>query len=309
MKQQIINLWKESFGDSDEFIKLFFSRVYKEENTLTIIRNNRVISALQIVPYKMTFGGTKIPVGYICGVCTDRSERGKGWMKQLMHDAINEMNSRKYALTTLIPASEWLFDYYRKFGYSVIFDKSEEIHTRSFDDRHDKIRILPATETTLDQAYNFYNSIQQKRKSAILHSAYDFETIRKDCILDNGNAWIALQDNQVTGLALAVPANTDQLIIKEIVYEHPDIKTGIIQLLLDHLHKSTAIVRIPPTPSDSEPYGMARILDKELLLTLYRSSDPHSGPDAILHSDNDAFVTQTIFHYNQRQPFMNLMLD
>ena len=31
-KSQLIDLWRTSFNDSEEFIKLFFDRVYKKEN-------------------------------------------------------------------------------------------------------------------------------------------------------------------------------------------------------------------------------------------------------------------------------------
>ncbi|MDR2920490.1 MAG: GNAT family N-acetyltransferase [Tannerella sp.] len=307
MKQQVIDLWKESFGDSDEFIELFFNRVYKEENTLTIRKNNQIISVLQIVPYEMTFWGAKVTAGYICGVCTLPSERGKGWMKQLMQEAIDEMQRRKYILTVLIPASEWLFNYYHKFGYTTIFDKSEEIHTQS-DEKNEKIRIVAVTEILFDQAYDYYNRIQQQRECAILHSAYDFETIQKECILDGGNVWIALQNSKITGLALTVPTSNDELYIKDIIYDHPEAKTSIIQSVLDVYQAKSAKVRIPPTPANSEPYGMARIIDKEFLIQHYLSADIHADINAIRHL-GDTIFTLTMFQYDQRKAFMNLMLD
>lgn len=307
MKQQVIDLWKQSFGDSDEFIELFFNRVYKEENTLTIRKNNQIISVLQIVPYEMTFWGAKVTAGYICGVCTLPSERGKGWMKQLMQEAIDEIQRRKYILTVLIPASEWLFNYYHNFGYATVFDKSEEIHTRS-NEKNEKIRIVALTETLFDQAYDFYNRIQQQRECAILHSAYDFKTIHKECMLDGGNIWIALQNSKIIGLALVVPTGNDELYIKEIIYDHPETKTSIIQSVLDVYQAKSAKVRIPPTLPNSSPYGMARIIDKELLIQHLLSSDIHADINAIRHLD-DTMFTQKMFQYDHRKAFMNLMLD
>ena len=307
MKQQIIDLWKKSFGDSDEFIELFFNRVYKEENTLTIRKNNQVISALQIVPYEMTYYGAHIPVGYICGVCTLPSERGKGWMKQLMKNAFDEMYYREYTISTLIPASDWLFNYYQTFGYATVFDKSEEIHTRTYDN-NEEIQLLPVTGASFDQAYSYYNHIQQKRKCAILHSAYDFETILRDCMLDGGNAWIAQYNGQVAGLALSVPTNNDELFVKEIIYDRLEIKRDIIQAVLNHYQAKIAKVRIPPTPTNSAPYGMAHILDRERLIQYYLSSDNHADEENIYLPDN-SLSTQILFRYDQRQAYINLMLD
>ena len=307
MKQQLMNLWKESFGDSDEFIELFFNRVYKEKNTLTIVENNQIISALQIVPYEMTYWGIKITLGYICGVCTLPAERGKGRMKQLMQKAIDEMQRRKYTLTVLIPASEWLFNYYQNFGYTTIFDKTEEIHTLT-KDKNTKNQIVTVTETLFDQAYNDYNRIQQKRKCAILHSAYDFETIHKDCMLDGGNIWMALQDDQVTGLAFCVPTGNHELLVKEIIYDHSDIKTTLIQSILNFYQSKTAKVRIPPTPANSTPYGMVRILDKEMMVQHNLSSNNQLNTENI-HQPDDSLNTQILFRYDQRKAYMNLMLD
>ena len=59
-KQQIIDLWRLSFNDTEELIRLYFDRVYKEENTLVIEKDGQVVSALQMLPYTMTYYGTDI---------------------------------------------------------------------------------------------------------------------------------------------------------------------------------------------------------------------------------------------------------
>ena len=107
-KQQIIDLWRLSFNDTEEFIRLYFDRVYKEENTLVIEKDGQVVSALQMLPYTMTYYGTEISVAYISGACTLPSMRGKGLMKQLMQKAFDEMKYRSVAVAALIPADPWL---------------------------------------------------------------------------------------------------------------------------------------------------------------------------------------------------------
>lgn len=61
-KSQLIDLWRTSFNDSEEFIKLFFDRVYKKENALFIEKNGKIVSALQMLPYVMTYYGKEISV-------------------------------------------------------------------------------------------------------------------------------------------------------------------------------------------------------------------------------------------------------
>ena len=76
-KPQLIDLWRTSFDDSEEFIKLFFDRVYKKENALFIEKDGKIVSALQMLPYVMTYYGKEISVNYIYGACTLPSERGQ----------------------------------------------------------------------------------------------------------------------------------------------------------------------------------------------------------------------------------------
>ena len=95
-KQQIVNLWRTCFGDSEAFISLYFDRVYKDENAMTIEKDGKIVSALQIVPHTMTYLGTEISVGYISGACTTPEERGQGLMRQLLQETFEEMDRREF---------------------------------------------------------------------------------------------------------------------------------------------------------------------------------------------------------------------
>ena len=50
-------LWKECFNDTDEFIDMYFTRVYSPQVDYSIERGGRVVSALQCLPYNMLCGG------------------------------------------------------------------------------------------------------------------------------------------------------------------------------------------------------------------------------------------------------------
>ena len=83
-KSQLIDLWRTSFNDSEEFIKLFFDRVYKKENALFIEKNGKIVSALQMLPYPMSFCGKQVATSYISGACTHPDFRNRGVMRQLL---------------------------------------------------------------------------------------------------------------------------------------------------------------------------------------------------------------------------------
>jgi len=364
MKQQIIDLWKISFGDTDDFIRLYFDRVYKDEQTLVIRKNDRVVSALQILPYQMTYCGTTIPVGYIYGVCTLPSERGKGLMKKLMLQALEEMRLRGYALSMLIPATPQLFDVYRRFEFANAFDYAIEdmqakkpsnntnSYSRSFPNeqiivdcpllvrkqrgvtyhfpviaRNEAIRLDQLLPDTL---YSYYHKKQLERDCCILHSATQFEIICQDRQLGGGEIWVAISDEQLVGLAFTDPFTNDTLSIREIMCNDIEINNKLVQSILNHHQLNRAKLRIPPTPSHSIPYGMARIINKAQMVDLHVQSSRFkvqgsSSPPVPL-SDRDGeriqnsklpdniyadipLLTQKLLHYDQRRAYMNLMLD
>ena len=180
-KSQLIDLWRTSFNDSEEFIKLFFDRVYKKENALFIKKDGKIVSALQMLPYVMTYYGTEISVNYIYGACTHPSERGQGLMRQLIQEAFEVMENRKVALTVIIPADPWLFDYYRDLGYTEAFDYSEETYVRPKETTWEQgILVVPPEVPSMESLYHFFNKKQRERTSYVLHDYDDFVTILRD---------------------------------------------------------------------------------------------------------------------------------
>jgi predicted acetyltransferase len=309
VKQEIADLWKVSFGDSDEYIRLYFDRVYKEEHTLTIRENGRVISAVQMLPYEMTYCGTTVPIAYVCGACTLPSERGKGRMNRLMRQAIQVMRDRHYALTTLIPASAWLFNFYERFGYATAFDYSLQTYRRSVMPHAPSCgKMVSCQDVSPDMGYAYFDRKQRERACAVLHTACDWNIILQDCLNAHGGAWVALRNGLPEGLAIAVPTDRNTVYIKELFCDRPDVKESLIRHILTHFHRQTAQLRLPPTPSDARPYGMAHILDLQRITDLYRSFH-HPTETSVPKDPDNRSLTQTLLHYEQQQGWMNLMLD
>ena len=52
-KQQVMELWRRCFEDTDEFIRFYFERKYSDANSLIYEENGKSLSALQMLPYPM----------------------------------------------------------------------------------------------------------------------------------------------------------------------------------------------------------------------------------------------------------------
>lgn len=171
-------IWKQVFGDSDEYIRLFFSDKYRDENTLIALSENQVVATLQMLPFDITFYGQKIPSYYLCGLATLPGHRGHGIMGNLIDASHRLMRERGIPLSTLIPAEKGLFSYYEKFGYTQTFREGPITGIPSLKDiwrgaanAHEAYRLF-------DEAYNRLDFCVQKNFS-------DFLTIVKDALVEN----------------------------------------------------------------------------------------------------------------------------
>jgi GNAT superfamily N-acetyltransferase len=295
-----MEMWKLCYPDvSDAFTALWFDRVYRDEQMLVAKVDGRVVSALQIVPYGMSYFGECLPAAYVCGVCTRPDERGKGRMTRLMRRATAVMRERGFALATLIPGEEWLFGYYRRLGYAVAFDCSVEMHRL-----HDAgdCRIVTAGSFTDDGLFLCYDRIQRARPCAILHGADDLENVRLDCRTDGGDCWVTDgADGQPAGIAFAGATDDGTIFIKEIVCDDDSLRDAMIQALMRHYRATAARVRVPPATTGSAPFGMACVLDVGRMCDI--------RPPAGAVTPGDASCTQILLQYDRRLGYMNLMLD
>ena len=126
MREKVKKLWKLCFNDSEEFTELYFRLRYNNDINIAIQSGEEVIASLQMLPYPMTFEGEDIHTAYISGACTHPDYRNQGVMHELLSQAFARMLHNNVALSTLIPAEPWLFDYYGRSGYAPVFRYAEE---------------------------------------------------------------------------------------------------------------------------------------------------------------------------------------
>ena len=259
----MMRLWQDTFGDSDAFVRLFFTRVYRPQNALTLSRDGRLAAMLHIVPYRLRVGRRTLPAAYICGVSTRPEARGQGLMTALMRRALRTMRRRGFALTTLIPAEPWLFDVYARLGYvHPIQTCDERIATADLPLAPPDVRIAPCTDARF---YAAFDRLERRRPCAILHTARDFDTIRLDCESDGGRVLVALADGRPAGFLFAAPEEGGVVRVKELLAEDADTETALLRAAATRHGATQLRIRRPPQPDrPSQPYGLAARLDDRL---------------------------------------------
>ncbi len=117
------------------------------ENTFVIADEQRVLSAIQIIPYRTVIGGRSLPMGGIGGVATWADAQGHGFATRLMKASIAEMHNRGYAISFLYPFS---YRYYGKLGWALSGRRVVYANIRPGDlPRHDspyRVRAIVAPE-------------------------------------------------------------------------------------------------------------------------------------------------------------------
>lgn len=162
IKQETMELWRDTFGDPEEFVNLYFSRVYKSEYNVCCQLGGRVVAALQTLPYKMLYHGREVNTAYVSGVSVTESLRGQDIGNNLMRQAHFRLYYKDTVFAALIPAEEWLYRWYSKCGYAQV------------------ITCTPAPADPRAVSFAEFDGIQRTRNCVLLHDEDGYDVIRED---------------------------------------------------------------------------------------------------------------------------------
>lgn len=119
--KQLKKLWFLAFGDSEEFIDLFFRTAYAPDHCLYLTDGDQLTAALYWLDCE--YRGQK--QAYIYAVATHPDHRGKGLCRKLMEQTHEILKAQGYTAALLRPAEVGLRRMYRKMGYRLCTGVSE----------------------------------------------------------------------------------------------------------------------------------------------------------------------------------------
>lgn len=278
-------LWRICFKDTDEFIRLYFQMRYKDEINMPVYGEGKMIAALQMIPYPMTLHGRIIPTSYISGACTHPAYRNKGIMGGLLSNCFRRMYSDGVLMSTLIPAEEWLFDYYSKYGYTVAFDYS--LHQTDMSQLNEFISHSITEYVfshTSREIYSYFSHKMHNRPCCIQHTPEDFEVVLADLRLSGGKLFVCHTSSEITGLAFCIPEKA-RLYMPELLYNDITIRNSLFKKASDYFNMPKIEYLSPATGINDKRLGMARIIHVERILQLYAQTY-HTLQITLAVSDN-----------------------
>ena len=286
-KEDIIKIWKESFADSPEYVDMFFRQVYLDEEALILQdAEGRTVSSLLLQEFEMSFHGSLLPVSYLCGAATRRRDRGKGYMSELMRDALRHAAERGDMMVALIPARSALYFFYDKFGFSTVFYTKEQrftsAHTFPFEGDFEAVRDVDPLSERVREAFD---RLQRARSCYIRHSQRDFTNIIADLRMDGGDFVVvdtpdpeAPDGRRIAAMVWAVyKRGDDLLLVNDVMGDSEPARMAALRELR-RLHSDTPFL-LYGRPTDTlggrlMPRGMGRVVNARMLLDAVAAAYP-----------------------------------
>ena len=108
-------LWREAFGDSEEFLDLFDKTAFSPDRCRCVIVENDIAAALYW--FDCECRGERM--AYLYAIATAKAHRGKGLCSALMENTHRHLQALGYVGAIIVPSEKSLFDFYGRLGYTA----------------------------------------------------------------------------------------------------------------------------------------------------------------------------------------------
>lgn len=292
------DLWKRTFHDSDAFIDLYFEHRYSPATTDFVERDGQLVAQLQRIPYPLYYHDMVLDMAYVSGVCTDEKHRRKGVMRQLLRQSHERMYANGTAVATLIPAENWLKDYYGSMGYARSFQRTQSaVFAKDWTDEDRRLPLLQLQSIQMND-YLFSDAqwalerFMKQHAVAVLHTVADMQVVFADMALANGKVWVGKRDGRIVAIAFAVPQEGG-LVLTELLGESARMRRALMYSLFRQ-EQPTHLLYPVIDPTLPREWGMARIIHAEHVLRMYAVTHPQEEwtlevTDALLPQNNGVY--------------------
>lgn len=208
---QVIELYKNTFHDSDSFIRVIMEKV----KAVSIDVEKGKVVAIALYREKRIFENGKIKkVPFIFGVATHSEYRKQRRAHKVMNGILNYLTQKGYDRALLAPANKNLYNFYEDFGFykSCFFEyKQAEVAKKYF--------LIRATLQDCKIMTTLFNRNSKKMDSCQYRTNDDMKLKVREVEADGGSVMLAVLNNEVVGYYLE-----DEEIIETIGIDW-DIKT------------------------------------------------------------------------------------
>lgn len=288
-------LWKEGFRDTPEFMNLMFNKVYRDSDAMTLLVDDKVVSSLLLQDYEFKYWGHSVRMGYVSGATTLRQYRGRGFMKELLMEALKSARERSMPVVSLIPASRALYFMYDKLDFATVF----YFEPQRFTALH-QFESVEGYRVTDDFA-EIFSDLEQSRKCGVLHSRDQINAICADVKLDDGFycAVVRHDDPSSRAVVVAVPQSEGKSVdVKELLSTDPEAEEYALSCVRERFPDDPIFIMAYPAENRQrglDVRGMLRVTDAKPLLDILAEANPKLNlsikiTDPLLEWNNHTYI-------------------
>lgn len=257
--ENIKDIWNYCFGDEEGFVNYYFDNKYKPENTILIEENDELISSLQLNQYKINLNNKIYDTSYVVGVSTYPNARGKGYMKDMMDFALNELYKKDQLVSLLMPID---YKLYKKYGYEHCYDQIEyklnieELKQFKIVGDFEKI-----TNNHINYMMDIYNEFLLNTNGYVVRDKNYYENLFKEIKCENGHMYIHKEENYEGYIIYFIMEDT--MFIREICYKNISSLKSMLKFIYNHNTQCKKVTIMSPV-IDSIRYILPNLKTSEI---------------------------------------------
>lgn len=231
-KQQVKDLWNYCFYDQDPYLSWYYDNVFKPENTVAAIEEDRVLSALQLLDFDVVIRGKTYPCSYIAGVSTLPEFRGKGLASKVMKYGEELAKSRGKQFALLTPSID---DFYEKFGYTSCYERLEFSYCPTdYEPEKSNCTAKKAGKADAEDMVKIYQKFTVFFDGYVKRGVKDYVDIIDQYSLESGGVYI-FYDNKDNPVGYIVYDLSDRTIFAdEIAYTGKEGLNAVLEFIYLH---------------------------------------------------------------------------
>jgi ribosomal protein S18 acetylase RimI-like enzyme len=203
--EDVLRLYRDSFPeDNPKTVDFFFNNIFSAKRLKTIRVDNKLVSALHIVPKTLDYLGRKLTLPYIVALATDKNYQKMGFATRLMEETLRCLKSQKTPFIALYPAIK---GFYEKFGFVKVFKSDMDADAAS----HSAFRRIPVEDPAAIKAI-----FDQKSASYDVKIVRDFRQTELRLGTESGIYLLMGEDGTAAGYELTDSGGeTSEIVLSE----------------------------------------------------------------------------------------------
>lgn len=258
----IQKLFNECFPEDIRFNQWFFENKLRIEDTVVYKINGKIAGMLIRMPQMIEGLGIAT---YIYGACTKNEFRRQGIMSEMLEFSHNEDMKLGVVCSTLIPAEEWLFEFYAQYGYKVS-GYLESIYC-NVKWKENSFRLRQIEKKDISVIDNIYRGALVNKKYVVRNKEYWCDLLSMFEELD-GEALLITENENALGYALLWKG--EEPFIQELCCVDEECRDNIISEIMKRL--DTGNIKVTSIrDKTTKPFAMAKVYGNDSDMEIYEN--------------------------------------